>query len=128
MVESWDSPEVQRFMVAFQRLRNLVDSTPEVIAKEALDNRRLRDLCLDVRFCAITLKEKERSRRELFVSSTNPAFIAAWPDYEFSYSGPVGEAASIMFSGEGFWGDTETAAPSAPAKYDEALESQVTPE
>jgi len=115
MVEPPDSPEVQGFMVAFQRLRNLVDSTPEVIAKEALDNRRLRDLCLDVRFCAITLKEKERSRRELFVSSTNPAFIAAWRDYELNYSGPVGEAASILFTGEGFWDDTETAAPSVPS-------------
>ncbi len=29
MAESSDSPEVQTFMAAFQKLRNLVDDTPE---------------------------------------------------------------------------------------------------
>jgi len=41
MSESSDSPNVQAFMAAFQKLRNLVDDKPEVIASEARKNESL---------------------------------------------------------------------------------------
>ena len=31
----------------------------------------------------------ERSRRELYAAPTNPAFLAAWRDYEAKYNGPI---------------------------------------
>jgi hypothetical protein len=42
MTESSDSPEVQAFMAAFQKLRNLVDDVVEGIVSKARDNEALR--------------------------------------------------------------------------------------
>ena len=85
MAEASDSPEVQTFMAAFQKLRNLVDDAPEVIVSEARDNGALRRLCHALFDAALQLKIKERSRRELYSAPTNPAFVKAWRDYERTY-------------------------------------------
>jgi Domain of unknown function (DUF4145) len=91
MAEASDSPEVQTFMAAFQKLRNLVDDAPEVIVSEARDNGALRRLCHALFDAALQLKIKERSRRELYSAPTNPAFVKAWRDYERTYSASIYE-------------------------------------
>ncbi len=97
MSESSDSAEVQAFMAAFQKLRNLVDDTPELIVSKARDSNSLQSLCYDVLGAAHELRTKEHSRRELYDSPTNPAFLAAWQDYNSKYSGAVGQVAYILF-------------------------------
>jgi hypothetical protein len=91
MTESADSQEVQAFMAAFQKLRRLVDDMPELIVTEARGNMSLRTLCNAVFDAECELRNKERSRRELYASPTNPAFAKAWREYDAGYSAPVYE-------------------------------------
>lgn len=96
MSESSDSPEVQAFMAAFQKLRNLVDDTPELIVSKARESNSLQSLCHDVLEAAFELRKKEHSRRELYSSPTSPAFLAAWLNYNSKYSEAVGQVAYIV--------------------------------
>jgi hypothetical protein len=89
VAESSDSPEVQAFMAAFQKLRNLIDDDPELLEREALENPRLAKLCSELDFAAGRLRKAERNRRQLFSAPSNPAFVDAWRDYEHRYSAPV---------------------------------------
>ncbi len=84
-------------MVAFQKLRDLVDDTPELIVSKALENETFEGLCYDVFLAANELRNKEHSRRELYASPTNPAFLAAWQDYNSKYSRPVGQVRYVVF-------------------------------
>jgi len=81
MAESSDSPEVQAFMAGFQKLRNLVDNAPELIVSEARESNSLRSICIALFDVAYELRSMERGRRELYTSPTNPAFLAAWRDF-----------------------------------------------
>lgn len=93
MAESSDSPEVQAFMAGFQKLRNLVDNAPELIVSEARESNSLRSICIALFDVAYELRSMERGRRELYTSPTNPAFLAAWRDFNSNYSGPVNQVA-----------------------------------
>ncbi len=75
MDESSDSPEVQAFMAAFQKLRNRIDDNPGLLVTEAVKDESLANLCNDVFSVAFPLHEKERSRRELFSAPANPSFV-----------------------------------------------------
>jgi hypothetical protein len=90
MAEPSDSPEVQAFMIAFHKLRNLVDDTPKLIVSEAQQDMSLLKICNDVSSAAFWLRQHERVRRELFVSSANPAFVSAWREYQSTWAEPIG--------------------------------------
>ncbi len=98
MSELTDSPEVQAFMAAFQKLRNFVDDAPDLIVSKARENNSLQGLCHDVLEAANQLRIEEHSRRELYSSPTNPAFLATWQEYNSKYSGAVGQVAYILFN------------------------------
>ena len=59
MAESPDSPEVQAFMAAFQKLRHLVGDMFELIVTEARENMSLRSLCNAVFDAECELRNKE---------------------------------------------------------------------
>ena len=61
-------------MAAFQKLRHLVDDAPELIVCEAQQDMSLLEVCDKVSSAAGALRRGERTRRELYVSSANPAF------------------------------------------------------
>lgn len=96
MAERSDSSEVQIFMAAFQKLRDLVDDTPELIVSKAREDKSLANLCIVLDIASDKLRGTERSRRELYEAPTNPAFLLAWRDYEANYSGPVGQVRHII--------------------------------
>ena len=81
-----DSVEVRNFVAAFQKLRTLVDDSPELIVSEAQDNKALHKLRHVLFEVALEMRRKEKNRRELFASPVNPEFIAAWRDYQSNYS------------------------------------------
>jgi hypothetical protein len=116
MVESSDSPEVQAFMAAFQKLRNLVDDAPDVLEEEAMENPSLANSCERLHGAAHGIRTSERSRRELFSAPTNPSFIRAWRDYEVRYSDPVGRIASWLTIRELFGDSAALADRSATAE------------
>jgi hypothetical protein len=100
MDESSDSPDVQAFMVAFQKLRNMTGDAPEALGAKGVDNTALANLCISLSSAATTLRIAERSRRELYSAPTNPKFIAAWKDFNDRYFGPVSEMFIRLTFGE----------------------------
>jgi hypothetical protein len=99
MAEPSDSPEVQEFMVAFQKLRGMIDDAPELLEGEAADNEPLTNLCMDVWNAAFSLHTAERSTRRLFTSPTNPEFVMRWRDFETRYKLPLDNIAFLQAFG-----------------------------
>ncbi len=136
MDESSDSPEVQAFMAAFQKLRNRIDDNPGLLVTEAVKDESLANLCNDVFSVAFPLHEKERSRRELFSAPANPSFVKSWRDYESQYNEAVGivslwlacnvlpvEPAEIVERPlEDYWAAADAAASSDAAAVQQAID------
>ena len=80
-----DSPEVVEFMTLFARLKLFSDDTPEDLAELAASDSSVRELCTQLSFAAHFLKMNERRARVLFAAPVDPAFLAAWRDYEDRY-------------------------------------------
>jgi hypothetical protein len=101
-----DSAAVVQFMARFARLKTYVDDDPTDLVSDAIRDESVRDLCADLAWDAITLELSERDDPELFSIGVDPAFIAAWRDYQKRYHGPVGWVSScVLFST--FGGDDE---------------------
>ncbi len=84
-----DSPEVVEFMTLFARLKLFSDDAPEDLADQAASDSSVRDLCTQLSFAAHFLKMNERRARLLFAAPVDPAFLAAWRDYEERYESIV---------------------------------------
>ena len=95
VAEPNDSAEVREFMAVFQKLRVLIDDSPELLESEAADNEPLTNLCMDVWNAAYSLHMAERSARQLFTAPTNPEFVTHWRDYEARYRLPLGNIAFL---------------------------------
>ena len=95
MDEPSDTPEVREFMVAFQKLRGMIDDAPELLEGEAADNEPLTNLCMDVWNAAYDLHMSERSARQLFTSPTNPEFVTRWREYETRHMLPLNNIAYL---------------------------------
>ena len=80
-----DSPEVVEFMTLFARLKLFSDDTPECLSELAAGDSSVKDLCAQVLFAAHFLQVNERRARVLFAAPVDPAFLAAWRDYEERY-------------------------------------------
>lgn len=86
-----DSREVIEFMALFSRLKLFCDDAPEELADLASSDSSVKDLCLELSFAAHFLKTNERRTRVLFAAPVDPAFLAAWRDYEERYESIVSD-------------------------------------
>ncbi|WP_035872500.1 hypothetical protein [Cucumibacter marinus] len=77
-----DSPEVVEFMALFARLKLYSDDMPDDLAEQAASDTSVRELCIQLSMAARSLKMNERRARVLFAAPVDPAFLAAWRDYE----------------------------------------------
>ncbi len=84
-VPAKDSVEVIRFMALFARLKDWTDDAPADLASLATRDTGLEDLCRELHMVAYLLKVNERRSRALFAAPVDPAFLAAWRDYEDRY-------------------------------------------
>lgn len=84
-----DSPEVIDFMALFTRLKDWSDDDPEGLSDFAAGDESVRDLCAKLSLAAYLLKMNERRARVLFAAPVDPAFLAAWRDYEERYESIV---------------------------------------
>jgi hypothetical protein len=84
-----DSTKVIKFMTLFQELRNLIDDEPEGLEASAADDKRIKQLCLDLIWVATSLSMNEHWRRQIFAAPVDPTFIEAWRDYEERYAAPL---------------------------------------
>lgn len=80
-----DSPEVLEFMALFARLKDWSDDDPEGLFDFTASDESVRELCTRLSFAAHFLKMNERRARALFAAPVDPAFLAAWRDYEARY-------------------------------------------
>lgn len=87
-----DSPEVVKFMTLFTRLKSLSGDTPENIAKLAETDL---EICTQLSLAAYSLRVNERKSRKLFSAPVDPAFIAAWRDYEKRYESILSDFAIL---------------------------------
>ena len=85
-----DSPEVVEFMTLFARLKDWSDDAPDELADLAATDASVKDICDQLGRAAFFLWRKEREQRELFATPVDPAFLAAWRDYEERYAVVVG--------------------------------------
>ena len=80
-----DSAEVVEFMTLFARLKHWSDDAPEELADLAATDTSAKELCIQLSFAARFLKMNERRAQALFAAPVDPAFLAAWRDYEERY-------------------------------------------
>jgi len=80
-----DSPEVMKFMVLFARLKEWSDDTAEGLVDFARTDSSVKELCINLWSAALSLQMNEKRRRELFATPVDPAFLAAWRDFEARY-------------------------------------------
>ncbi len=87
MSRGWkDSAEVVEFMTLFTKLKHWSDDAPDDLESFAATDESVRELCTELSFVADFLKMNERRARELFAAPVDPAFSAAWRDYEERYA------------------------------------------
>lgn len=108
-----DPPEVAEFMALFTRLKDWSDDDPQGLFDFAAGDESVRDLCVNLSFAAHFLKMNERRARVLFAAPVDPAFLAAWRDYEERYEALV---SGIWLSG--FLPELASAEPSRVPKAD----------
>ncbi|MBF0167991.1 MAG: hypothetical protein HQL45_10215 [Alphaproteobacteria bacterium] len=84
-----DSPEVVNFMTRFEKLKNFSDDAPAGISSIATSDSSVNDLCMKLWFAAQSLKENEQVARSHFAAPVDPAFLAAWRDYEKRYESVI---------------------------------------
>jgi hypothetical protein len=85
-----DSIEVMAFLAAFARLKDWCDDAPETLGSFAAKDSSMRALCVKAYDAARPLREHERRTAEKFALPVNPAFQAAWRDYEERYETVLG--------------------------------------
>ena len=84
-----DTPEVVEFMALFAKLKDWSDDDPEGLFDFAASDESVKELCTKLSFAAHFLKMNERRARVLFAAPVDPAFLAAWRDYEERYEAIV---------------------------------------
>ena len=89
MTKGKDDPRIVRFMVSFQKLRDLVDDDPSGLEALASTDEVLASLCVEVVEFALSISMNERKRRQLFAAPVDPNFIPAWRRYEDKYAAPL---------------------------------------
>lgn len=98
-----DHEAVVRFLLSYNRLRDIIDDDPAELVALAHDDPTLTDLCIQLGDAALALRLSERRVAELFAAPADPHFVAAWRDYEERYQRPL---ATIYLRSLGFLWDT----------------------
>jgi hypothetical protein len=91
-------------MVAFRRLRDMIDDDPSGLEELAAGDEKLEALCFEVSMAAGPLEFAERKLRRLFAAPVDPAFLQEWRDYENRYASVLSrvQLASILRSIGGY--------------------------
>jgi hypothetical protein len=110
---SKDSAAVVKFMTLFARLKDWSDDAPAELSQLASTDSSVSELCVELSFAAHFLKMNERKARTLFAAPVDPAFRAAWRDYEDRYEGVL-----LDIFTRHFWPDLDTGEPSSLARPD----------
>lgn len=84
-----NSAEVVDFMTLFARLKLFCEDAPDELADQAATDSSVDDLCIQLGSAAGILKTYERRAPPLFAAPVDPAFLAAWRDYEERYESVV---------------------------------------
>lgn len=85
------SEEVVSFMVAFRKLRDMVDDDSTDLTRRALADARLVSVCNEVGSAGTTLLMAERVQRQLFSAPVDPQFIEAWRDYQSRFEAQIAD-------------------------------------
>ena len=96
-----NSPEVVAFLGKFRTVKNWCEDDPGSLVALADGDEKLSALCGELHFVAEELKQAERHKRELYAWGTNPAFLAAWRDFEERYYDAVSDVAVLSWLGFG---------------------------
>lgn len=86
-----DTLEVVEFMMLFAKLKDWSDDDPGGLFEFAVSDESVKELCTKLSFAAHFLKMNERRARVLFATPVDPAFLAAWRDYEERYESTVSD-------------------------------------
>jgi hypothetical protein len=84
-----DSSEVVKFLVSFQRLRDMIGDDPAQLEARVIEDEALKQLCSDVFFSAWFISMDERKHRRLFATPVDPKFIVMWRRYKDNYESIV---------------------------------------
>jgi hypothetical protein len=87
--DSKDSPEIVKFRRLFARVRDWSDNDPVYIRGIALEDDGFFQLALDVLRVAGSIKQSEKSNRDLFTDPVDPKFISEWRDFEERFAGAL---------------------------------------
>jgi len=80
-----DSPGIAGFMALFARLKDWSDDAPDELLDLAKNDSSVKELCNQVYFIAVNLRDAENSQQEMFAAPVDPEFQAAWREYEERY-------------------------------------------
>jgi hypothetical protein len=130
-----DSAEVVSFMALFNKLKLYSDDSPADLVDLAASDSSVKRVCEQLNFAAGNLDPQIRAASGFIVFPVNPAFQAAWRDYEKRYASVVSDAASageeISFPFEALtpfqnpdkrWNDADEEAAHQVSRIEEAME------
>ena len=86
MTGNKDSPEVVKFMLLFQRLKDWSDDDPDALPELASTDESIKDLCLKLLKAAGSIQRNERGDRERFAGPVDLKFVSAWRELEERYA------------------------------------------
>lgn len=84
-------PDVERFLVLYNRLRDWTDDDPSVVRATANDDDKFKRLCCELWSIEHRLRRAEEEARTRFARTVGPDFIEAWRDCENRYSAALNE-------------------------------------
>jgi len=82
-------------LAKFLTVKSWCEDDPGSPVALANGDEELSALCGELHFVAEDLRQAERRKRELYAWGTNPAFLAAWRDFEERYYDAVFDVAFV---------------------------------
>lgn len=103
--ERSDSDVVARFLSQFAKLKAWCDDDPDSLEAFAKDDESVERLCHELFWSASAIRHALRSARSAYIAPVNPAFKAAWREFEERYDEVVDTVLSrelglMLFDGD----------------------------
>jgi hypothetical protein len=86
LAQGKDDEQVVKFMSLFASLQDAIGGDHAELMRVIGIDENVKSLCDDVTAAAYPLEMAERSQRRMFATPVDPAFVAAWREYESRYS------------------------------------------
>ncbi|MEX0828580.1 MAG: hypothetical protein WD005_06500 [Haliea sp.] len=86
MSKDQNDPAPVRFMMAFRRLRDMIDDDENGLEELAERDDSIKKICLEVQGCAWPIERGMGRDRDRFVAPVDPKFIETWRIYEERYA------------------------------------------